>query len=702
MVKRCVLSMNWLVAACGFAIRRPALKGGGIAILLIGLLCWLLQPAKAQLPTPDDQLLFLAQFPAITVRVGCDFPATDVSLPRFALLEDGIEQQILETTRTFVRPQTETAIFIDLFDGQTAVVGQVGDALEKLYNLYLSNTFTVTADRLAVYAPANGSSESNATPSDSTTVASANLDVVVDWTGNAGVVVNNVRAIQSDRPFAKLDKTALMRMLLETLTHFDTNPIARRILVVFSDGSDVVSGQLLDQVVAAANAGEITIHTFLLNTGFNGRTNLMQLADETDGQFEVLAEALAEPDEWWKEFWGRFVVPKAICDFTYRTGKQQPQTLLVRPLVTSTVVAAQPFTLALPAIAVNPPVLRVQSPKVSQQIILPPSVEYSATVAVPIELAIAWDFAPAAPRLIKEITYEIKGLVAVAKTKLDPPPPPNQSITFSIPLTSMVAGSYAVNVTIVDELGVVSQESVPFTLFQPVPTSTPIPTQTPTVTPTLTRPPTRTSTPMPTATLIWHQKAVATAGVAARESSAATTRWFRTDFPYRALLVGSTLFFVGLVLLLRYLWQKRVPPVEPSPSSLAETPKVYAILYRLRSDPGLALQQVVKLYDREATWPEEFYTHGTEIRSGERAKNDSFGLRIFRRDKRYLLNCLPNKKAVTVRRGKERITVEGNLPLQSNLPLQNNDEIQLGQTSYAFYELLPAPTSSSRASDSSR
>jgi len=208
---------------------------------------------------------------------------------------------------------------------------------------------------------------------------------------------------------------------------------------------------------------------------------------------------------------------------------------------------------------------------------------------------------------------------------------------------------------------------------------------------------------MPAATLRWDQKAVATTVSAVERGGTATWNWFEADPPYRALLVGSTLFFVGLLAWLWRWWQKRFAKLQVAPIVTKEPPpKVYAILYRLRTEPGLLLQQVVKLGEQGARLPKQLYTHLGETESAAPSGEDPlsvFKWQITHHDKRYSLepNSAPNEKMrnVMVRRGNDPSEVE------KRFNLQNNDEIRLGQTWYAFYELQTTakPTAEDQAQE---
>ena len=128
--------------------------------------------------------------------------------------------------------------------------------------------------------------------------------------------------------------------------------------------------------------------------------------------------------------------------------------------------------------------------------------------------------------------------------------------------------------------------------------------------------------------------------------------------------------------------------------------KVYAILYRLRTEPGLLLLQVVKLEDKDVRLPQKLYTRlGQSEQTGQSADDSLsvFQWQITYHDKHYTLEPGdPNKKKrnVMVRRGNDHSEVA------KRFNLQNNDEIRLGQTWYAFYELqtssVPEPETQAR------
>ena len=461
---------------------KVAWQSGALAFGLLGAFFWFLQPVKAQLPTVDDQWLFREKFPEITVRVGCDFPDA-VAPETFSLSEDGVPQSLVAATSLTVRPRTQTAIFIDLFAGQKGKAEEVSLALRTLHALYQTNLFTIATDQLAVYAPVNGHTPTTtAAPTAALTVTHApttTLDVVVDWTGDAGLVVNSVVTITAgtqERPFAALEKTALMRLLLETLNRFEPHSLRRQNLLLFSDGTDAISKDLLPEVVALAKSRQITIHTFYLQTGYNGSANLEDLARQTGGQFMPLSKALAWDKAAWDAFWSQLIAPRRLCDLTYRTSQTQPHWLLVRSVITTT-PALQPIALTVPTVTVNPPLVRILSPQINQPLTAPVALDGSVMAAVSLPLAVAWEFTEAPSRTIKSVTYEINGLTAVTPRTLPAPTGAPALLQESVPLTPVLAGAYVVHVKVVDELGLVGEANVPFTVLVPPPAPPPPPNQ---------------------------------------------------------------------------------------------------------------------------------------------------------------------------------------------------------------------------------
>ena len=706
MYKQCLLFLQKGSARKWRTIRGPIGKGGVLAGSLLAILLWLCQPVQAQLPTVDDQLLFLDQFPAIRVRLLCNDPAIVDPAPAFRVSEDGVLQTIISATATVVqRPRTQTAIFIDLFDDQKKFAGDVGAALNHLYELYETSVFTIATDELAVYAPAIDAHTNQVAKLAATAALTTPLDVVVDWTGNVGVLVPDVYTITfgaTERPFAKFKSTPLLDLLLETLTRFDLHSLRRQNLLVFSDGTEPTNSSKAqrDDVVDAAKTRGITIHTFWLDTGFDGQENLEALATETGGQFTVLSAKLVADQEWWRrQFWPRLLAPNRICDLTYRTSKPGPQFLFIYPPLTAT-LATQPIAVPLLTAPVQPPVLQVQLLRQDTQMFVQPAVTNSITAATTLDLLLNWNFAGAPPRHLRAIQYTISGAQVAIAGAIEPPPAPTQALHYSIPLTNAPPGVpviYNLSVKIIDELDLADQESRPFGLVAPTATPTPSPTATPLPTPTTAPSPTP---PTPTATPLLVPRIFATVVTGVDQGRVATSNWFAADRPFRALLVSSLLLFVALAGLVYWLWQKRLKQLQEELEPMVETTpaRIYAILYRTQDHPDLTLQQVVKLDEKNADLPEKLYTSQTAGQEANQTKSERlsiFKLFIAWRDRRYRLEKRKDGREVLVRRGNETITVA------SDLTLQNNDQIKLGQTNYAFYELdASAPSSAAPSAGS--
>lgn len=626
----------------------------------VGWAC--LSTAAAQSLPPIGAPPLLTNFPEITIRERCDGMSAATGETTLMVAEDGIIRGITNQTHQLIRPETQTAIFIDLFDNKGAVIGPLGNGLEELYRLYESNIFTVTMDQLAVFIPATEDT----------------LDTVTDWTGDAGKVVKDVREITTARPFSALNRTALTTLLRTTLTHFSPSAVdMRQTLLVFSDGSDVISSAALDDLIREAQTRRIQIHTFFVDTGYNGAANLLRLSHETGGNYQIFTNPLA-----WQALWRPLVTSYPVCTITYRTSKVQPQELTLWEVISGTVHFTQ--TYSLPTITITAPIVTIKAPPMGATLLLTPTSVAGHTYSQTVNLAVAWDFASQAPRNIQHIMYAIQGPTPQSPMTVDSPPLPLQALTIPIPVADLWPGAYSVKVQIVDELGLQGEANVPFALLlPPTPTATPTPTALATATPG----PTVSLTPTFTPTIAWYVEPI---------------EWTKTDFPYRVLLIFA-LPLLGLLSYGAYNFRRQIMllrdwqmPLAPSVAGR----KVKAILYRVDSHPDLALQQVVKLSDQSdeiTRLPEHLYTYRGEKPSSVESKEDSisaFHAQIVLNDYRYQLLLEADSKPIKYKRRNTEVLIE------NELLLENNDILVLGPVQYAFYlvsETFVPPQASSNA-----
>ncbi|MEZ4868501.1 MAG: hypothetical protein R3C14_44640 [Caldilineaceae bacterium] len=628
---------------------------------------WLsLHGILAQELAPTVVTPIVDQYPLITIRDRCPTAvAADDPARVWMVAEDDIVQEVLTSTRQLVRPQSQNAILIDLFDHKEAVLGPIDGGLTRLYQLYATSVFTVATDALALYLPGpNGTT----------------LDTVTPWTGDAGLILNATRKLSPDRPYSTLDHTALATLLQGIVQDMLALPLGaaqtvRQNIVVFSDGTDVVNGAAFDELIRTAQTHQIRIYTVFIETGYANRANLNRLATATGGQSVQLDEQMA-----WDTLWRALIDPVSICEVTYRSNRTQPKQLAVWEVVGGTVQFTRTYT--FPPLKPSPPAVQIDTPRVGSEVVLP--ADGAAAVDATLPLLVTWNFASYPPRKIQRIVYALQGPTSQPIAEVAPPTGLEQAVQIAIPLQALTPGPYAVQVQVEDELGLMGEANAPFALALPTATPTATPTTTPL--PTATAPPK--ATPLPTATPYWHVPPV---------------RWSIVDFPYRLLLVLTAPLWGGLIWGFYRLWRRRrTDSWDGTTTSLRRGDAVNAILYRVDGEPEQPLKQVVKLSNRSndvLKLPNALYTSQGVTKSAPGAKQESiaqFQAEIQVIDARYRLKVGENSKPIRYKRqGRED-------PIADELQLAHNDTLVFGQNQYVFYILKDLATLPSAVTQSLR
>jgi hypothetical protein len=505
----------------------------------------------------------------------------------------------------------------------------------------VSNTFTISLDELAVFIPG---------------ATNATLDTVVDWTGNAGVVVNDVRAISTARAFAGRPHTPLIALLQTTIRQLPPpTGMVRQRLVVFSDGTDIErSADALAALIAEAKQRQVAIDAIFIDTGYRDYETLQAL-EATGGRFLLLPEEEAQ----WAAFWRPLVSAYDLCEITYRSTQQQPLTLTIQALVSDTLYFSQSYS--FPTIQLPPPAVTITAPA-GEQIVLSPTARMTEPQSL--NLVVEWDFPIYSLRNVKQVIYDIKGPTNIPRTELLAPLPGKRTLIIPLPLTGLAPGGYLIQVEVIDELGLRGVAHAPFALLLPLtPTATPSPVVTPpTATPTLT----------PTATPLWYEKPVI---------------WSQGDYPYRMLLLLMGPLLGVLVYGLYTLWRQRGEGDILLPPESVTGARVNAILYRIDAEPDQPLKQVVKLSDKNSDTfqiPTGLYTYRGEVRAAAETNKEPLALyhaEIKLYDARYRLQLTKDSKPIKYKRRREEKTVE------SAIFLEPNDTLIFGSTQYIFYFL---------------
>lgn len=379
------------------------------------------------------------------------------------LTEDNSEQPILESRPVDVGIQA--ALLFDLSRNVLPRYNELADASDRFRVAQLS----AETDWLAAF---------RANPESGT------LQVVADWMQDHQGMANEIRLQSPDQASAT---TPLFGLISDSLDRFDTTVMPgnlRRTLVVFSDGSDIVSAQQVETIVRKAARLGVTIETVMIGDMRNTASlrNLEQIALETGGQlWDYSSAARIEQVE---ALWSKLGTQRQQQEYTYRLTKPQPREVGVT--ITFPEGRQMSARSDFPAINIRPPAIEVLIPPQGFELVrmadttdvplrdIPPT-------ALPVKLAITWP--DGSPRFLQRIEYEIGGRTEVQQVE------PFGDFEFSI--DSFDSGAYTLRVTAVDELGLEGKSApVSFTIqvvrptpVPPTETPTPVPTETPTLEP---------------------------------------------------------------------------------------------------------------------------------------------------------------------------------------------------------------------------
>lgn len=520
--------------------------------------------AQNQAPTA---IVASADFPIVIVSVLCPVQ-NDACICRqqdgiWLLEEDGEPQSITRVAPRQMHPRTETTFFLDLYRNQDFVLNDLGKEIIRLIALSGEPAlFSVDRDYFSVVTPNSAGSDPF---------------MVTEMVDDLGLLFNQVTQL-SDPPYADLSETPLALLLLRTLEEMPPSDAeTRRALVVVSDGNDRQSGAFLDDVIRAATAKRIPVHTIYAPTSSGNKGNLKRLAAGTGGRY---VPALDQVD------WSILATPQSVCDLRYRSSNAQARRVVVTQLDGDPAAETQTIGVGDLLLDVSAPRVEVLGPTQGSSPVS--SVALTDQVQTPSELTIRWDLAPYPNRRLRSLGYEIPDTVPPITAVIEHPSDAMGVVTLTLPLENLAAGAYVIRAWVEDELGL-RGEAYTKLMLDPVPT--PLPTLTPMSTPTLA--PTLAPAP-PRPKLSWLESVSA---------------WTLTDFPYRWLLLATALTSLLLFAIAVWLWRKQGREIERTPSTSlgGPAPQARAILFRLDSSVDTGVKQTIKLGDIPLNLPEELY-----------------------------------------------------------------------------------------------
>lgn len=404
------------------------------------------------LPTLRITRVETANFPEVKVYVLGQNLGADLSTISLSLEQDGVNYPTAEEMSAM---GTQIAIVLDASENirQKGLTGdpryiEVGNVVTRLI---ARNQLEAQRDWLAAFVPDRDN----------------RLTALKDWTRDHVAVANEIYLFQ---PIQGIGNTALFNLIFNTLNQYeraDIDPALQRVMVVFSDGIDVVSGLQLEDVVSLAREKGVTIYTVMLGPSKpQTRSNLERIALRTGGQYHELTSLDALDS-----MWDKLIAGRSQKVLSYRSQTAAPQTVRVTATLPDgrTVEASRPF----PSVNLAPVQIRVVQPPAG--FVLVRRSDFYETPLEDLEpkvlpIALEFNWLNNAPRALRRVEYTINDDTRIVEQE-----PFDQ---FIFPVERLEAGNYTLRVVAVDELNLQGRaDPLPFSVQinqPPAPTATPV------------------------------------------------------------------------------------------------------------------------------------------------------------------------------------------------------------------------------------
>ena len=440
--------------------RQPIAQPGSTSVYILVVMILLLAPFQSAAvhaqgvgePTVTITKVDAGQFPLVDVYVHGRNLSPSLAKASLTVLENDVPQTIIDDS--YVAVGTQTALIFDA-SGNVRAPGmtgepryiEVGDAVRRLVRL---KSLSPETDWLTSVAfDADGKTQ-----------------ILREWTRDHQAAVD---ALYIYEPSQSTKATPLFDQIYDTLEIFDAAQVPdnlQRSIIVFSDGIDVKSTLIMDDLQSLANEMGVRIDTVLLGPESGGNVkNLQRLSRLTGGSYYQLRDKNSlDP------LWRSLGVLRKQRKLTYRTSNARPGEVAVESMVGGNVVArdAAPF----PATTVLPPNVTIVQPDgvVSIERTAPSydtPIDEMEPQALDVAIEISWP--DGFTRSVKRVDYQIGD-----KTESRKEAPFDQ---ISLSIASLDQGEYSLKVKAIDELGMVGEaETIPVQIAvnrPPAPTATP-------------------------------------------------------------------------------------------------------------------------------------------------------------------------------------------------------------------------------------
>lgn len=374
------------------------------------------------------------------------------------LREDGTIQieARLATSLLTGTPPSQVAIFLDLFyerDGTlplaaTELISKAGpqnDLIDYLNELGDSGIFNAGQDEFGIFLPDGSLREPRSLLATNKFTRDINRFFYLQ-DEIMGVITDTARLNQERT-------TALIELLVNTVEILKERPSTQRTLFVFSDGTDEISRNTELQLIEAARAISLTIHTVYIETGTPGdKQRLERIAKATNGDLLLARQSSAIRQSLRESFRSQY-----LCQFRYRTRKAEPGKIeIVNKL------GQEVAEMTVPTITIEPPIVTTTIEPQAHNANLINDGLPTTTFTV----SVVWDLGDQPNRKIESIRYDIDGPRPLIRLSSVPPSTTlTQTMVFST--LQLITGSYVAKVTIEDELGLEGIGIAPFQISAP-------------------------------------------------------------------------------------------------------------------------------------------------------------------------------------------------------------------------------------------
>lgn len=435
----------------------------GLAAVLMGMGGFLLSTfgtAQAQRDDEHPAPFNFDQFPEVSVSYICAPPPAP--LDGYQLYEDGELRSVLFSTTVPISTPMRGAILLDFYrnpDGSVPPAalellskpGKNNDLGEYLISVTASG-FAVPEDTLGILIP------------DVDLGTPQHISQPITFTSDVNRLFNGLASFDpavSTPQLPPRGTTRLKDFVNNTLQLMEPESGRQDFILLFSDGTNNTSTATPSDVITRARTYSVPIHTVYITTTVPGdRDFLRDLSQSTGGQTLLASQTVSIVQLLMQSY-----VSVQQCTFIYRAQKAQPQNIIIsHELIT---LARNSRTFPVPPLSVPPPVVSVELVQTKTQSII------TKTDDLTLRFATEWNLTEYPSRHVDAVRYEIQNSSAVVATA-EPPLDQLRGITHAeiISGNMLDPGSYLIKVSVVDELGLESADTFPFTLLDPAPMPT--------------------------------------------------------------------------------------------------------------------------------------------------------------------------------------------------------------------------------------